>query len=84
MLLQGANTNDSSQVTLTVDLLEQVIKTPTLQTYSFEVDPLRRISLLEGLDPIALTLKSLPQIEAAEKLSQRDQPWIWEVQSFVR
>lgn len=79
MLLQGANTNDSSQVTLTVDLVAQVIKTSTLQTYSFEVDPLRRISLLEGLDPIALTLKSLPLIEAAEAQSQRVQPWVWAV-----
>ncbi len=79
MLLQGAKTNDSSQVTLTVDLIDQVIQTSNLQTFSFEVDPLRRISLLEGLDPIALTLKSLQMIETSEAKSQRDQPWVWSV-----
>jgi 3-isopropylmalate/(R)-2-methylmalate dehydratase small subunit len=80
MLLQGAKTNDSSQVTLTIDLIEQTIKTSTLQTYSFEVDPLRRISLLEGLDPIALTLKSLSLIESTEARSKQSQPWVWSVQ----
>lgn len=79
MLLQGAKTNDPSQVTLTVDLIDQVIKTSNLQTLSFEVDPLRRISLLEGLDPIALTLKSLPLIEIFEAQSQRAQAWVWSV-----
>jgi 3-isopropylmalate/(R)-2-methylmalate dehydratase small subunit len=80
MLLQGAKTNDSSQVTLTINLIEQIIKTSTLQTYSFEVDPLRRISLLEGLDPIALTLKSLSLIESTEARSKQNQPWVWSVQ----
>ena len=79
MLLQGAKTNDSSQVTLTIDLIEQTINTSTLQTYSFEVDPLRRISLLEGLDPIALTLKSLSLIESTEARSKQNQPWVWSV-----
>lgn len=79
MLELGFKTNDANQVTLTVDLVEQVIKTPNQQTYAFEVDPLRRISLLEGLDPIGLTLKSLPQIEAAESQSQQDHPWLWSV-----
>ena len=40
--------------------------------YAFEVDPLRHISLLEGRDPSALTLKSLPLIEASEDQSQLD------------
>jgi 3-isopropylmalate/(R)-2-methylmalate dehydratase small subunit len=83
MLLQGSMTNDASQVTLTVDLVEQIIKTSTSQTYSFDVDPLRRISLLEGLDPIALTLKSLSQIEATETLSKHNHPWVWSVQRSV-
>ena len=30
MLFQGAKTNDSSQVTLTIDLIEQTIKTSTV------------------------------------------------------
>jgi 3-isopropylmalate/(R)-2-methylmalate dehydratase small subunit len=79
LLLQGAISKDSSQVTVSVDLKQQIITTSSHQTYAFEVDPLRRISLLEGLDPIALTLKSLPQIEASEVRSQRERPWVWAV-----
>jgi hypothetical protein len=45
---------------------------PRVSNNAFEVDPLRHISLLEGLDPSALTLKSLPLIEASEDQSQLD------------
>ena len=76
-LLSNAKQNDASQISLTVDLIHQKLKTPWHQDYDFQVDPLRRISLLEGLDPIALTLKSLPAIEAFEAKSKSVNSWVW-------
>jgi 3-isopropylmalate/(R)-2-methylmalate dehydratase small subunit len=76
-LLANAKQNDVAQISLTVDLIHQKLKTPWHQNCDFQVDPLRRISLLEGLDPIALTLKSLPAIEAFEAKSKSASPWVW-------
>lgn len=76
-LLSNAKQNDVEQISLTVDLIHQKLKTPWHQNYDFQVDPLRRISLLEGLDPIALTLKSLPAIEAFEAKSKSVNSWVW-------
>ncbi len=76
-LLNRAAINDHQQISLTVNLIQQTIVTPWRHDYSFHVDPLRRISLLEGLDPIGLTLKSLPAIEAFEAQSKGRRPWIW-------
>ena len=75
-LLTRAEKNDGQQISLTVDLIHQTISTPWHHEYSFHVDPLRRISLLEGLDPIGLTLKSLPAIEAFEAKRKSNHPWI--------
>lgn len=75
-LLTRAEKNDGQQISLTVDLIQQTIATPWHHEYSFHVDPLRRISLLEGLDPIGLTLKSLPAIEAFEAKRKSNHPWI--------
>ena len=76
-LLSNAEKNDSNHISLEVDLIHQTIKTPWQHEYSFNVDPLRRISLLEGLDPIGLTLKSLTAIEAFEAKSRSNSPWVW-------
>ena len=70
-------TQNSADVSLTVDLVRQVIQTPWGESLAFEVDPLRKLSLLEGLDPIGVTLKSMAEIEAYEKQSERRQPWLW-------
>lgn len=76
-LLSNAKTNDSTMVSLRVDLITQTIETPWEERYDFQVDPLRRLSLLEGLDPIGVTLKSLSEIEAYEKRNEADHAWIF-------
>jgi len=78
-LLLSAKHSDIGQLSLTVDLIHQKLKTPWHQDFDFHVDPLRRISLLEGLDPIALTLKSLPSIEAFEEKSKSMNSWVWKI-----
>jgi 3-isopropylmalate/(R)-2-methylmalate dehydratase small subunit len=60
---------------MTVDLERQVIMRPNGQTVAFEVDPLRRRMLLEGLDEIGQTLERAPAISAFEQQRAREQPW---------
>ena len=79
-LLIGSKENELSQVSIEVDLIHQHIKTPWNGSYPFEVDPLRRMSLLEGLDPIELTLKSLSFVETHEHKSKIENPWIWNLE----
>jgi len=52
---------------LAVDLAAQTVSGPGGLSWRFEIDPSRKLRLLEGLDDIQLTLKHLPQIEAFER-----------------
>jgi 3-isopropylmalate/(R)-2-methylmalate dehydratase small subunit len=58
---RGAN------ATLTVDLVNQVIKGPDGGTLPFEVEPFRKHCLVNGLDDIGLTMEKAPAIDAYEK-----------------
>lgn len=51
---------------ITVDLKEQTVRVDT-HTIPFQMDPYKRVMLLEGLDEIAQTLRHEPQIEAFER-----------------
>ena len=61
----------------TVDLQQQVLTAPDGTRSSFEVDALRRESLLEGLDDIGLTLKHAVAIDAWEAADRAARPWNW-------
>ena len=61
----------------TVDLQQQVLTAPDGTRSSFEVDALRRESLLEGLDDIGLTLKHADAIDAWEAADRAARPWNW-------
>ena len=50
-----------------VDLVEQWVIGPDGARHSFEVDPLAKHCLVEGLDEIGFTLSQMPQIEAFER-----------------
>lgn len=60
-----------------VDLQTQRISLPDGDVLSFEVDPLRRAALLEGLDDIARTLKLRGAIDAWQAQDRAARPWIW-------
>jgi 3-isopropylmalate/(R)-2-methylmalate dehydratase small subunit len=45
--------------------------------WPFEVEPLRRVSLLEGLDDIGLTLKHAGAIDEWESADLAVRPWNW-------
>ena len=62
----------------TVDLRAQCLTTPWGETVAFTVEPLRQEALLEGLDPIALTLKRTAAIDAFQARQRQARPWVWQ------
>lgn len=61
---------------LTVDLERQVVVRPNGEEIPFEVDPLRRHLLLNGLDDIGQTLQHASAIDAYEAKQRSAQPWL--------
>jgi 3-isopropylmalate/(R)-2-methylmalate dehydratase small subunit len=59
-----------------VDLDTQTVTTPFQDRFSFDIDPFRKMCLLQGLDEISLTEKSEAAIAAHEKKIAMDQPWL--------
>lgn len=55
---------------LTIDLQEKTVISPSGEVFTFEVDDFRRHCLLNGLDDIELTLKDRDAIENYEKKTQ--------------
>jgi 3-isopropylmalate/(R)-2-methylmalate dehydratase small subunit len=62
---------------LTVDLEQQVIKTPDDESIEFEVDTFRKHCLLNGLDDIGLTLQHEKDIRAYEERRKQEAPWLF-------
>lgn len=63
-------------VPYTVDLQAQAVVAPDGRRFVFTLDPIDRLALLEGTDPIALTLRSEPEIVAWEARMLAQQPWL--------
>jgi 3-isopropylmalate/(R)-2-methylmalate dehydratase small subunit len=61
---------------LTVDLERQVVVRPNGEEIPFEVDPLRKHLLLNGLDDIGQTLQHSSAIDAFEARRKTAQPWL--------
>ena len=61
-----------------VDLRAQHIVMPDGAALAFEVDPLRRAALLEGLDDIGRTLQLRDSIDAWQARDRAMRPWIWQ------
>ncbi|GAB3098667.1 3-isopropylmalate dehydratase small subunit [Aestuariicella hydrocarbonica] len=62
---------------LSIDLAEQVVTTPSGETFSFEIDEFRKHCLLNGLDDIGLTLREADAIRAYEEKRQQQAPWLF-------
>ncbi len=62
--------------TLDVDLTAQTV-TVDGKSHAFTIEEEPRQMLLEGLDAIALTLKSLPEIDAWTAADRARRPWIY-------
>lgn len=64
---------DPGTATFTVDLERQLINEDT----AFEIDPLQRKALLEGLDAIGLTLSRESEIAAFQAADRALRPWVY-------
>jgi len=62
---------------LTVDLQRQLVVVPGQQSFRFEIADAQREMLLEGLDPVALTLRLEAQISAFQNRDRVQRPWIY-------
>ena len=62
---------------MTVDLETQELTGPDQARYLFDVDPLRRKCLLEGLDDIQITLLHDAEISAFEERYRVDTSWLF-------
>jgi 3-isopropylmalate/(R)-2-methylmalate dehydratase small subunit len=62
---------------VTIDLEAQLIIAAWGDSFSFEIDPLRKRTLLEGLDAVALTLSREAVISAWQRADRERRPWIY-------
>jgi 3-isopropylmalate/(R)-2-methylmalate dehydratase small subunit len=62
--------------TLTIDLPLQIIRTPSGESISFDVDPFRKECLINGWDDISLTLRHDTEIKTFEQQYQQRFPWL--------
>ncbi|CAB3734044.1 3-isopropylmalate dehydratase small subunit [Paraburkholderia rhynchosiae] len=60
-----------------VSLPAQELTTSAGDTYKFDVDPGRKMRLLEGLDDVSFTLRSRETIQAYEKRRREEEPWLF-------
>ncbi|MGH8737961.1 MAG: 3-isopropylmalate dehydratase small subunit [Burkholderiales bacterium] len=64
-------------VRLTVDLRAQTVAAAGSAAHRFEIDPLRKKALLEGLDAIGITLAREAGITAWQAADRTRRPWVW-------
>jgi 3-isopropylmalate/(R)-2-methylmalate dehydratase small subunit len=65
-----------ADATLTVDLERQEIRHGS-ETIPFEVEPLARQSLLQGLDAVEVTLQREGEIAAFQERDRSERPWVY-------
>ena len=67
---------NNSQKKIEIDLINQNIQIPNLDSIKFEIDDFRKTCLLEGLDDIGFSLKYEKQISDYENKLKTSRPWI--------
>ncbi len=68
---------DAEPLRLSVDLPHQEISGEGADAFGFEIDPYGKRLLLEGLDPIGLTLKERPAIDAFHAADKARRSWVY-------
>ncbi len=64
---------------LIVDLPAQVVKTPSGESFAFDIDNFRKHCLLNGFDDIGLTLEHAEAIRSYETKKRVEAPWLFDV-----
>jgi 3-isopropylmalate/(R)-2-methylmalate dehydratase small subunit len=67
-----------------VDLYACELRTPSERIVPFEVNPMRRTQLLEGLDDLGLTLRRLGEINAFQATDRTRRPWVYDIPTQER
>ena len=62
---------------ISIDLNKKKITDNINSTYTFEIDDQRRLILLEGKDPISITLEKKDLINNWQKVDKIKRPWIY-------
>ncbi len=68
---------DPAKNLITIDLPQQTVSGPPATLHRFEIGTADKEMLIEGLDPIGLTLKREPQIAAFEAKDRERRPWVY-------
>ena len=68
---------ERSGATVKVDLAAQTVTDPQGKVYRFDVHPVRKKCLLEGLDDIARTSQYDREFEAFESAYKKERPWLY-------
>jgi 3-isopropylmalate/(R)-2-methylmalate dehydratase small subunit len=68
---------ESPGATMTVDLGAKTVTDPAGQVHRFDIHPLRRKCLLEGLDDVARTQQYRRQFEAFEAAYRKERSWLY-------
>jgi 3-isopropylmalate/(R)-2-methylmalate dehydratase small subunit len=61
---------------ISIDLETQTVTTPFQDRFAFEIDPFRKMCLLEGLDEVGLTLAQDEIIATYEARLAAERPWL--------
>lgn len=69
--------HDPEAAKLTIDLPAQTVTGPKGDQHGFEIAPADKEMLVEGLDPIGLTLKSDDAILAFQERDKTERPWVY-------
>lgn len=67
---------ETPEAEATIDLPSQLISVADLITLNFEIDALRKDTLLKGLDPISSTLQHANAIRQFEAKHMQQNPWL--------
>lgn len=62
---------------VTVDLAAQTVTDPAGRVYRFDIHPVRRKCLLEGLDDVSRTRQYAERFEIFEEAYRRERPWLF-------
>uniref|UniRef100_B0T6M5 3-isopropylmalate dehydratase n=1 Tax=Caulobacter sp. (strain K31) TaxID=366602 RepID=B0T6M5_CAUSK len=65
---------------MTVDLEAQTVAAGVIAALPFEIDPMRRESLLTGLDDLGRTLRDADLINTWQAADWQERPWIWQTE----
>ena len=74
-LMEDAKMGGNARIS--VDLERQVVVRPNGEEIPFQIDPLRRHLMLNGLDDIGQTMQHAPAIDRFESRQRAAQPWLY-------